>query len=399
MSKYTTELRFICETEAGETESVGYSDVDDVIAAALPHIFDFDFPIFDENYRTTLETKIIRHYYTREIGLETYGLWKLKLQTKLNEIMPYYNKLYESELFTYNPLYDVDMTTTHIGRKTGENTNVDSRISERSNSGTSKNVEDETNTQRNKSITEGNRDVKTDGTETESNKTKTTGNKDIETDGTEVGANKAVTSGNRDVENTGSETNTGTSKNSATRDYQRDDAYSDTPQGTLNNVRNLNYLTNARNIVDTEMTNENGNTTGASATQNKQTENNQQTIDENNTTTSKSKQNETNDQTIDANKSSVTAHKQNETNQQTSQNDNTSLTQRNNERTDNFNETGKNQGTNIGSSKSTEDYVLHVMGKSAGVNYARMIKDFRDNLLNIDMDVIRELNDLFMLIW
>ena len=319
MSKYTTELRFICETEAGKTESVGLSKVDEVITAALPHIFDFDFPIFDENYRVPLETKIIRHYYTREIGLETYGLWKLKLQTKLNEIMPYYNKLYESELYTYNPLYDVDMTTTHVGRRTGENTNVDSRISERSNSGTSKNVGDETT----------------------------------------ADTNRATTSGERSVENTGSETNTGRTKNSATRDYQRDDAYSDTPQGTLNNVRNLNYLTNARNIVDTEMTNENGETTGASASENKQSETNQQTVT----------------------------------------GDNTSATKRVSERTDDFTESNKNEGTNTETSKSTEDYVLHVMGKSAGVNYARMIKDFRDNLLNIDMDIIRELNDLFMLIW
>lgn len=319
MSKYTTELRFICETEAGKTESVGLSKVDEVITAALPHIFDFDFPIFDENYRVPLETKIIRHYYTREIGLETYGLWKLKLQTKLNEIMPYYNKLYESELYTYNPLYDVDMTTTHVGRRTGENTNIDSRISERNNSGTSKNVGDETT----------------------------------------ADTNRATTSGERNVENTGSETNTGRSKNSATRDYQRDDAYSDTPQGTLNNVKNLNYLTNARNIVDTEMTNENGETTGASASENKQSETNQQTVT----------------------------------------GDNTSATKRTSERTDVFSESNKDEGMNTETSKSTEDYVLHVMGKSAGVNYARMIKDFRDNLLNIDMDVIRELNDLFMLIW
>lgn len=319
MSKYTTELRFICETEAGKTESVGLSKVDEVIAAALPHIFDFEFPIFDENYRETLETKIIRHYYTREIGLETYGLWKLKLQTKLNEIMPYYNKLYQSELYTYNPLYDVDMTTTHVGRKTGENTNVDQRNSKRTNSGTSKNVGDETT----------------------------------------ADTNRATTSGERNVENKGSETNTGRSKNSATRDYQRDDAYSDTPQGTLNNVRNLNYLTNARNIVDTEMTNENGETTGASASENKQAETNQQTVT----------------------------------------GDNTSTTKRVSERTDDFTENNKDEGINTGTSKSTEDYVLHVMGKSAGTNYARMIKDFRDNLLNIDMDVIRELNDLFMLIW
>jgi len=319
MSKYTTELRFICETEAGKTESVGLSKVDEVITAALPKIFDFSFPIFDENYRIPLETKIIRHYYTREIGLETYGLWKLKLQTKLNEIMPYYNKLYESELYKYNPLYDVDMTTTHVGQKTGENTNVDQRKSERNNSGTSKNVGDETT----------------------------------------ADTNRATTSGERNVENKGSETNTGRSKNSATRDHQTDDAYSDTPQGTLNNVKNLTYLTNARNIVETEMTNENGESTGASVSENKQAETNQQTVT----------------------------------------GDNTSATKRVSERTDDFTETNKDEGTNTETSKSTEDYVLHVMGKSAGVNYARMIKDFRDNLLNIDMDVIKELNELFMLIW
>ena len=46
MSKYTTELRYICEMYAGG-ESKGYSDVNKVIQAAIPKAFDFDFPIFD----------------------------------------------------------------------------------------------------------------------------------------------------------------------------------------------------------------------------------------------------------------------------------------------------------------------------------------------------------------
>ena len=49
-------------------------------------IFDFDFPIFDEDYKIPLEKKILRHYYLREIGFETLGVWKLKLNDKLNEI-------------------------------------------------------------------------------------------------------------------------------------------------------------------------------------------------------------------------------------------------------------------------------------------------------------------------
>ena len=107
MSKYTTQVRFICENYAGLTESVGYGKVDEIIASARKKVFDFPYPIFDETYRNVLETKILKHFYTREIGAETVGLWKLWLNTKMNEIMPYYNKLYKSELLDFNPLYDV----------------------------------------------------------------------------------------------------------------------------------------------------------------------------------------------------------------------------------------------------------------------------------------------------
>ena len=109
MSKYTTELRFICEGLAGETKSQGYTKVADIISAARPKIFSFDYPLFDANYKQVIETKILKHFYTREIGLETFGLWQLKLDTKMNEIMPYYNKLYESELLEFNPLYSKDL--------------------------------------------------------------------------------------------------------------------------------------------------------------------------------------------------------------------------------------------------------------------------------------------------
>lgn len=113
MSMYTTELRYICESYAGLTESAGYNNIENVIKKALPKIFDFDFPIFDENYRAVIETKIIKHYYTREISEETVGLWKLRLNTKMNEIIPYYNQLYKAWSVDFNPLYDTDITTEH----------------------------------------------------------------------------------------------------------------------------------------------------------------------------------------------------------------------------------------------------------------------------------------------
>lgn len=117
MAKYTTEVRSICEIKAGLSEEKGYNDVNTIVKLAAPKIFDFSFPVFDENYRLVLETKILKHYYTREIAFETVGLWKLKLDTKLNEIMPYYNKLYNSALIEYNPLWDTDLTRTFEGEK------------------------------------------------------------------------------------------------------------------------------------------------------------------------------------------------------------------------------------------------------------------------------------------
>lgn len=109
MSKYTTEVRFICEQVSGLEESKGYDDTEEIIEAARPKIFDFDYPFFDPAYKPILERKILDHYYTREIAYETYGLWKQKLRAKMREIMPYYNKLYESELIKFNPLYTEDI--------------------------------------------------------------------------------------------------------------------------------------------------------------------------------------------------------------------------------------------------------------------------------------------------
>lgn len=192
MSKYTTEVRFICETAAGYDESQDVMTVEQVIQAAIPSVFNFSFPIFDEKYRNVLETKILRHYYTREIGLETVGLWKLKLNTKLNEIMPYYNQLYKSELIEFNPMYDTDMSRTY----------------KRKNDGTQKMTGD----------------VRSDGTQEAYHDSNSTAKSD--------GNDKQTTN------QTGS--------GSATKK----DAYSDTPQGALTNVENLTYLSNARIIND-----------------------------------------------------------------------------------------------------------------------------------------------------
>lgn len=134
MSKYTTEVRFICESKSGLSESKGFGSVDEVLNGSWDKIFTSKVSFFDEEYRGVLCKKILKHYYLREIGCETVGIWLLWMNTKLEEIMPYYNKLYESELIKFNPMYDVDWNRK--GNKTGNESGSGSRSTTGNNSGT-----------------------------------------------------------------------------------------------------------------------------------------------------------------------------------------------------------------------------------------------------------------------
>lgn len=118
MSKYTTELRYICEQLANESGSKGYSDVNSIIEKAREKIFSFNYDIFSEYYKNILETKILKHFYLREIGYETYGIFKLKLENKMQQIMPYYNKLYLSEDSITEPLKD--FSRSHTTKRTDD---------------------------------------------------------------------------------------------------------------------------------------------------------------------------------------------------------------------------------------------------------------------------------------
>lgn len=208
MSKYTTEVRTICENLIGLKRPAGYGSVNDILSQAAPMVFNFEWPIFDEAYRRVLEIKILKHFYTREIGLETVGLWKLKLDTKMNEIMPYYNQLYKTELLEFNPLYDVDLTRDRIEEREGSN-KTDGGFNNENVYGKKNNYSEDTS-------------VNSDTTDD----TTTSGASDT------TGSSKTA------------EGNTKTGKNT--------DRYSDTPQGAISDLESNSYLTNARIVDSTE---------------------------------------------------------------------------------------------------------------------------------------------------
>lgn len=125
MSKYTTQIRWIVENSTKELQGFPVSER---ITAACPKIFNFNYPIWLEDYRHILERKILMHYYTKEICAETVGLWKLFLEERLNLIMPYYNELYKTVVKDYDWLSDTNSKETYTGnKKVSENVKYDSK--------------------------------------------------------------------------------------------------------------------------------------------------------------------------------------------------------------------------------------------------------------------------------
>ena len=207
--------------------------------------------LYKMRYRNVLCKKIIKHFYTREIGCETVALWKLWLNVKMNEIMPYYNQLYKSELIEFNPLYNVDVTTIH----SGEGSNNKGR--------------------------------------------------DFTSDNTYLGKSTNTTNSTLNSENWNKTL--------------------DTPQGSVQNIANDNYLTN--------VTHDTGNSSGSTA----------------NNGTSETTEKKTDNETERIN--------------------------------------------------TTDEYIDIVRGKNSGESYSKVLSDFRETFLNIDMLVIDECNDLFFGLW
>lgn len=263
MSKYTTEVRYICENKSGLQKSANANEVDAILEQSWNKIFTTNVDFFDEAYRKILCKKILKHYYLREIGCETVGIWILWMNTKLEEIMPYYNQLYKSELLQFNPLYDTDVTRTH--NRTTDSTNNENK--------------------------------------------------------------------NRTVNGSGITKNNGSvaSKSDGSSNNNSLDLYADTPQGAISTLENETYLTNARKISDNSTVTNNENITNTKNGENEYIEN--------------------------------------------------------------------EENKNIETNNSTEDYLESVKGKQGGESYSSMLIKYRDTFLNIDMQVIEEFSDLFMLLW
>lgn len=223
----------------------------EIIAAGVK-IFDFDYTFKGED-KAAFEQKVIDHYYFRQIGQETVGRFKHNFKTRILEIMPYYNQLFDSERLMANagdPFESYNLTETFTREQNDQDT--------------------------------------------------TTTN--------------ASTTSNNNVVNEGSNTTA----------IENTKKYSDTPQGSVDNLDD-GYLTNV-------------------------------TKDEGSTIET------------------------NETNQTVTGNDTT-------------------EGESNRNGKTTETYTMTRKGNIGVQPFGAEIKILRDSYLNIEMAIIRELNDLFLMVY
>lgn len=201
MAVYTTEVRTICEQFAGMTDRSGYGDIDKAISGSWDQIFSSEWDTYDPAYKPVLCRKILKHYWMREIGLETVGLFLHFLNTRMGEIMPYYNALYKSATLEFNPLHDYEMSHTSTKTTNGESSN--------------------------ETVTEENHTRSSTETTTSESEARLT----------ESSQSSSQSSASSNLSSDDNSTTTSTNQNI--------NKFNDTPQGMLENVISGAYLTNA----------------------------------------------------------------------------------------------------------------------------------------------------------
>ena len=103
-------------------------------------IFDFDYPIFREEYRETFQQHFIDYFLDEEIAHETVAQFKLRLKSKLNLIMPYYNKIFMTQEMEQRILDNYDVTETYDRSLVSDTVNNSTTSLNNKNNVTSKNL-------------------------------------------------------------------------------------------------------------------------------------------------------------------------------------------------------------------------------------------------------------------
>lgn len=341
--------------ELGQLVSTGYQ------------IFDDTWDTYIKEHKGTLCEKIIRRYYFNEICCDEPDRFRHYLNEHLERIMPYFNKLYESELIKINPLLNQKLETSGrsienlIKMASSSDSEIAQILSNFAKSGnTSSNVTDK------EGVTKG--EIETSKRDYEENVSKT------ENEQTDVTRNRT-----ENTDRTGSTEST--LNETQTTNADKTKLYSDTPQRAITGEIDENYLTNYTHDTDNTTVTTN-NTTKTDMTENSETTENE-TVDTNRDLAGKT----TTDGEINDNRNK---------NSSSDRNQNTVTN------TDNFEQSKDDRNESRGKQSETSERSTNDKGENTLVNgfsnitESELIMAFRKTFINVDEQIIDALSTNFM---
>ena len=334
------------------------------------------YPIFDEAYRSVLNGKIINEYYFREIGQETPERFKHYLNHTMDMIMPYYNKLYLSELIEINPILSKKSTEEFNRTKdTDTESNLNRTTTDNLTAAQTGNISDT-----GESTTTGSNEQSTD--QTESGEHSSTGNTTNTTSQSVDGS--SLTQMDTTANTTANEHVDETLSNVHTEDGF--EVNSDTPGGmiSVDSIKDNTWASSAKktegtkgdNAVNAKDTNSTQDSTSGTTTSGSRTE----TMDINASADQSLTGTQSGQMKVDS--SNISSEHGSTTNEQNSL---SNLTQ---------DSTGQQEQSTTGKAKTLEDYIRTITEISG--NQSEMLEKYRKTFLNIDIMIVKELNHLFM---
>lgn len=142
MAKYTIELRKVCDYYGRETVENWFKDYE--ISNYLTSIQVEQITKFNVWSKDRLATKIVDHYFMREIGFETPALFKHYAKVKMQEIMERQLPKIYSNFLEYDPLSNVDFTEEYTREIIGTGKNEGNSNSNSSNNASGLNINSDT---------------------------------------------------------------------------------------------------------------------------------------------------------------------------------------------------------------------------------------------------------------
>ena len=129
--------------------------IKDLAKAGRTTFFNFNYPLTSKISREDFECMILNNFIDRRIGYETLTTFRIKLNVKLNEIMPVYNKMFDM-LDGWNVFQDGEQTTRIVNDsrniETTNNQEIDATVTNSSQASSSTQNKSQTTSNNTKDI-------------------------------------------------------------------------------------------------------------------------------------------------------------------------------------------------------------------------------------------------------